>query len=550
MQLSKKALFSLATLLVQALSVQAQGGEATAPEDSSVVKLNAETFNEFIKENPLVMAEFFAPWCGHCKNLAPQYVDAAAQLESRNIPLAQVDCTENDELCLEHGIRGYPTIKVFKDGNVTHPTDYEGQRSAGAIVKFMVKNSLPPVQVLSTQDELLAALNETVAPVIVDSGVEGYNETFYSVAKGLSMDYTFISFPDSKAKSKLTLYLPKDQAITKDTEDILEKFEKIEFDGDFKKLVKDEEITSNWIKAEAVPYFTDLNGDNYKSFFEAGIPLAYLFYNDEEELQQYIPIMTKISKANRGKMNFVHLDSKRYGRFAENLNMKQQFPAFAIQDFEANLKYGLPQLSEEEFEKIKEPAQFTEKELSKLVKDVLKGSAEPIVKSEEIPETQDSPVIKIVAKNHDEIVNDSSKDVLVKYYAPWCGHCKRMAPVYQELADIYASDKKLKDKVVIAEMNGELNDVASVKIEGYPTLILYPAGKNSEPVEFSGARDLETFINFIKENGKNSVDGNEALTSLREEQEKAKAKEEEEALDLDLDNDDEDVEDELENDEL
>lgn len=74
----------------------------------------------------------FAPWCGHCKALAPEYEEAATTLKEKNIALAKVDCTEEAELCREYGVEGYPTLKVFRGPDQITP--YSGQRKAPAYV--------------------------------------------------------------------------------------------------------------------------------------------------------------------------------------------------------------------------------------------------------------------------------------------------------------------------------------------------------------------------------------------------------------------------------
>lgn len=109
-----------------------------------------------------------------------------------------------------------------------------------------------------------------------------------------------------------------------------------------------------------------------------------------------------------------------------------------------------------------------------------------------MPTNNDGPLVQVVGKTFDEIVMDPTKDVFVKFYAPWCGHCKALAPAWEQLATEMQEYKGL----VIAKFDATTNEAIGVNIRSYPTIMLYPRDFK-EGVKYEGDRSLEMFKTYL-----------------------------------------------------
>ncbi|GMI97009.1 PROTEIN DISULFIDE ISOMERASE 2, ARABIDOPSIS THALIANA PROTEIN DISULFIDE ISOMERASE 2, PDI-like 1-4 [Hibiscus trionum] len=446
-------------------------------DDKDVVVLKQGNFSDFIKNNKFVMVEFYAPWCGHCQSLAPEYAAAATELKGEEVVLAKVDATEENELAQEYDVQGFPTVYFFVDGE---HKPYPGARNKDAIVSWIKKKTGPGIYNLTTIEEAeriltseskiaLGYLNSLVGPESEELAAASRLQDDVSFYQTVNPDVAKLFHLDPQAK-RPALVLIKNEA------------EKISyFDGQFLKTA-----ISDFVFSNKLPLITIFTRESAPAIFESNIKKQVLLFASSNMSEKYIPSFQEAAKFFKGKLIFVYvqLDNEDYGRpVADYFGVTGDGPK--ILAFTGN----------EDSRKFFFDGELTVDKIKAFGEDFLEEKLKPFYKSDPIPETNDGDVKIVVGNNFDEIVLDESKDVLLEIYAPWCGHCQSLEPTYNKLA------KHLRgiDSLVIAKMDGTTNEHPRAKSDGFPTIVFFPAGNKSfDPITVDTDRTVVAFYKFLK----------------------------------------------------
>eukprot|EP00041_Stephanoeca_diplocostata_P019361 m.416861 g.416861 ORF g.416861 m.416861 type:complete len:437 (+) comp21284_c0_seq1:56-1366(+) len=170
------------------------GGGGGGGGSSDVIELTDQNFQEQVLDSSdLWLVAFTAPWCGHCKQLEPNFRQAASELKGK-VKLGNVDATQHAQIAGKYNVEGYPTMKIFAAGDKSSgAVDYQGGRDSSDIVTFMMDEALknmPPPEVLQLNSTDLFETECTskqlcflaFLPLLQDSGKDGRN-AFLDVLK-------------------------------------------------------------------------------------------------------------------------------------------------------------------------------------------------------------------------------------------------------------------------------------------------------------------------------------------------------------------------------
>jgi len=168
---------------------------AMVSADGNVVVLSPDNFDTVVDGSKTVFVKFYAPWCGHCKKLAPDYEIVADTFAGNNkVAVAKVDCDVHKELCSKYDVSGYPTLKVFAKS--TTPKDYNGARGVEDLVTFINNNAGTNMKVKKAPSNVVDLTAENFDSIVLDAKKDVLVE-FYAPwcghCKKLAPDYEIVA---------------------------------------------------------------------------------------------------------------------------------------------------------------------------------------------------------------------------------------------------------------------------------------------------------------------------------------------------------------------
>eukprot|EP01112_Ceratiomyxa_fruticulosa_P001598 TRINITY_DN1177_c0_g1_i1.p1 TRINITY_DN1177_c0_g1~~TRINITY_DN1177_c0_g1_i1.p1 ORF type:complete len:661 (+),score=171.85 TRINITY_DN1177_c0_g1_i1:78-2060(+) len=480
-------------------------------EAPHVEKLTTQNFNDFISSNSPVLVMFFAPWCGHCKSLKPEYAAAAETVKKdKRGYLAAVDCTKDGDICGQFEVKSYPTVKYFKDGK--EYADFGGQRTKEGLVEFM--KSEPEAPWKATPSDVYHATAATFESVVLKEKLPAL-VMFYAPWCGHCKTFK-PAFQEAATLVKnagkghlVAVDCTKDRALCQKYG--VKSFPTVTFfESETNTFAYPSARTASaimefmrnpqpppppppgWETEPGTESLNFLKENNFDDFLSKNPKTLVMFYapwcgHCKAFKPAFQEAAATVKKAGNGALAAVNCDEdgslcRKYGvdgyptiLYFKNGQKEGEFQggrtadgvAGFMQDPEGNIAAG----------KATKP---TEPDWSK--------------------EETAKDIAFLTTENFDKYMSEHSS-VLTMFYAPWCGHCKKFKPALEKGATELAKNENKRGYIAAVNCDDQKSLCAQYNVGSYPTLKYFKDGK-VEIEEYTNPRTFDGIMSFMKAPGK------------------------------------------------
>lgn len=370
---------------------------------------------------------------------------------------------------------------VYRKGQ---KTEYTGGRTENDIVNWILKKVGPPSNE-ATCAQLKEKIEATKLAVAFFGETESkeYSEVFLDVANNgaVSEKYQFFHVNDRECAASFGASSVPAVVLFRKFDEPTVVFSGASFES---------QAIVDWLQTSSVPTIITFGEDFIEPIFGQRKAAVFLFRSSADENSAFAKVFNEAASKLKGSILFVQsgVTDGIQQRLGEFIGVEENMlPTIRILDPANNMKkFTFPGKTEG----------ITVDSLANFINDFKAGTLQPFLKSQDIPADNSEPVKTVVGKNFKEIVTDNDNDVLIEFYAPWCGHCKKLAPIWDELAANFKDVSGL----TIAKMDATANEVDGVDIRGYPTLKFYAKGSKGTPQDYDGSRELDGLKQWLNEN--------------------------------------------------
>ncbi|CAD8083585.1 unnamed protein product [Paramecium sonneborni] len=441
----------------------------TFPYDGDVLVLNDNTINAAIKQFDYLLVEFYASWCGHCKQFAPEYSQFATQVKEagQSFVVAKLNGGDQEKQAMnKYKVSSFPTIILLIKG---HAVPYNGDRSANGLMNFVTQALEDKLVRVDEIDDVYKFLSDNSLSLLYFVKDQQQPELqIYSLAAKI--------FPNLKFGYTTSAYARKLYDVDEGQIVLFRTFE--ERRKEFTDQITLQKLT-DFLYENSTPSFEELENKSYTNIFNKNTPALILFWNQQS--QETKEVLKLIAPNIKKRITVVSV-------FSDNYMLNQVLGHLFINNPTFPSVYYYKTTNEV----YKLEGQITVENVMRFVYGANNGKIQRKQKSQPIP-TQSTNVLKVVGDTFDELVLNSKKHILVQFCQTSNSKCYE--PEFEDLAQ----ELKNNDNLVLAQIDLSYNDLDSVKIENYPGFKLYIPKVTSNPLNFDQEFSKENLSAFIKQ---------------------------------------------------
>lgn len=495
--------------------------------DAGVLAMTSTDFDSVLESNERVLVDFFAPWCGHCKQLEPEYARAAERAKSSGLKclLASVDVSVEVKLSKRFNVKSFPVLHYFVNGHVkaTLPDEV---RTSDALYTWLRNKEMPPIRefVEASEGEFLqmpvgqSVPSETNTEFRFLAHVKknsARSKAYFTAVsehlleiKWANLSFGIVWLPtaaDAKADAKLLMFRPT----FRDPDAKLLEYTGAWSAGNLAKWVMKGTYATVGSGFDVAKY--GLSAMELLSFEAAVVVLTNGVQSESSRSRGFEGNLTVGTNSSNNSLELRMIET--LIPIAQQYAPHWRFTIANVQhlkfsDFEMlGGRKGATQLSVITGDKkfiMNDIDGIGATEIRSFLADVKSGKARPYYKSAPPPSSElEDGVLVLTGDTFDRHVLDATKDVFVDFYAPWCSHCKMLEPEFKALARQATDFGWVRRGVVIAKLDVTVNDCAE-EVVSYPKLVLYPAvpvGRKFRVKQvYGGKREATAMIDFLTEN--------------------------------------------------
>ncbi|CRG94924.1 protein disulfide isomerase, putative [Plasmodium gallinaceum] len=529
-------------LIILYLFIQIYSTENDNEENNEIYNLDMDNFDEIINdEENFTFLVVYTHWC-HWSNLLLEDLEKISKLLKyvNNIRIAKINAAVNTSIIEKLNIYGYPSLFLIKRNNINR---YNDMRNVRGIVLWIYEHLDESVFEIDSKEKLNAFLeldeyNNSILFFVSRNKKEdkimielvklciliGYTFCFYMKQENI-IDYfenTIMlekyHFDNKKSQNKdIYTVLFKNNDFDEYFYFLDEELN-ILYDSDYSKEEKIEEL-KKCISEKIEPLVIKFSEYYYSLLFSQNKVTLFILYNDINQLNKLDII--KSAKKYKNIMFSISGNKEVFEKrlLTELLIDDLKKPVMRIIEFKRSI------LIPYKYKPINDDIEINEKNIEEFIEGYIKDKKYFYRKSERpLPDEFNNGYVKIiVADTYDDYIFKNDKNVLVLYYAPWCGHCYKFEPIYREVGrrlKLYSSKfKDYEDDIIISKIDAVNNEIYNIAIDAYPTIYLYVKSNKNKPIKYLGARSVQSIVTWICEITNTNLDIQKLLSlNLDEEQ--------------------------------